>query len=218
MAVTDLTGTKWYFNQTIGGNSQGSNLNFLSNDTEYQGFQFNGSNTFIYATKGLSGGFHNVWSSNGGWQNEAYRTIEITGGNDATNSALIAWLQANATQIQDEPNTFSFGNLPIENVYFGTRQVKKIYMGNALVWEKEESANLISFSINGTTYHATEGMTWQEWCASEYNTGGLVVVNGEVRTGNSPSACVVVTNCWQTVTPSDIIRSEEYEVAGGGDD
>ena len=33
-----------------------------------------------------------------GWNNNAYKTITITGGTDATNSDLIAWLQANATQ------------------------------------------------------------------------------------------------------------------------
>ena len=31
------------------------------------------------------------------WELEAYRTIEITGGTDATNSTLIAWLNENAT-------------------------------------------------------------------------------------------------------------------------
>lgn len=76
-----------------------------------------------------------VYSDN--WTNEAYRTIEITGGTDATNANLISWLQANATQITEPSNTFSIGNLPIANMYFGTQQVKKVYLGNALVWEKE---------------------------------------------------------------------------------
>jgi hypothetical protein len=33
--------------------------------------------------------------------------------------------------------------------------------------------NLISFTIDGTSYQAAEGMTWGEWVASEYNTGGI---------------------------------------------
>ena len=33
------------------------------------------------------------------------------------------------------------------------------------------SANLISFTIAGTSYQAEEGMTWAEWCDSSYNTG-----------------------------------------------
>lgn len=40
------------------------------------------------------------------WQNINYKTIEITGGTDATNSELIAWLQANATQQIDTSITF----------------------------------------------------------------------------------------------------------------
>lgn len=31
----------------------------------------------------------------------------------------------------------------------------------------------IGFTIDGTTYYAKEGMTWGEWVASEYNTGGF---------------------------------------------
>jgi hypothetical protein len=33
-------------------------------------------------------------------------------------------------------------------------------------------ATMISFSIDGTTYQAEEGMTWGEWADSEYNTIG----------------------------------------------
>ena len=29
--------------------------------------------------------------------------------------------------------------------------------------------NLISFTIDGTQYQADEGMTWEEWCNSDYN-------------------------------------------------
>ncbi len=33
----------------------------------------------------------------------------------------------------------------------------------------------IEFTIDGTTYHAEEGMTWGEWVESGYNTGGWMV-------------------------------------------
>ena len=33
--------------------------------------------------------------------------------------------------------------------------------------------NLISFSIDSSSYKAVEGMTWEEWIDSSYNTGGL---------------------------------------------
>lgn len=34
---------------------------------------------------------------------------------------------------------------------------------------------LISFTIDGTTYQAEEGMTWGEWVESDYNTDGYIV-------------------------------------------
>lgn len=33
--------------------------------------------------------------------------------------------------------------------------------------------NLITFTIDGTSYEAEDGMTWGEWCNSEYNTSGF---------------------------------------------
>lgn len=35
----------------------------------------------------------------------------------------------------------------------------------------EKNVSLISFTIAGTSYHAEEGMMWEEWIASDYNTG-----------------------------------------------
>lgn len=57
--------------------------------------------------------------------------------------------------------------------------VEIIVEGNtAPVWDKKISNYveevLISFTINGTTYQAEEGMTWGEWCNSSYNTYGYV--------------------------------------------
>ena len=45
---------------------------------------------------------------------------------------------------------------------------------------------LISFTIAGTSYQAEEGMTWEEWCDSEYNTGNVgVTTSGDVYLGNA---------------------------------
>lgn len=38
-------------------------------------------------------------------------------------------------------------------------------------------ASLINFTIGGTSYSAEEGMTWEEWCNSNYNTYGYVIDN-----------------------------------------
>lgn len=44
----------------------------------------------------------------------------------------------------------------------------------------EEGATLISFTINGTSYQAEDGMTWGQWVDSTYNTGSYVVYNGVI--------------------------------------
>lgn len=54
------------------------------------------------------------------------------------------------------------------------------YEGNA--------SNLINFTIGGTSYQAEEGMTWGEWVASDYNTGGF--------TADSSQDCVVLDFDW----------------------
>ena len=41
-------------------------------------------------------------------------------------------------------------------------------------WVTSNAVRLtITFTIDGTSYTALEGMTWAEWCESEYNTGGF---------------------------------------------
>ena len=37
---------------------------------------------------------------------------------------------------------------------------------------------MISFTIAGTSYQAEEGMTWEQWVNSSYNTGGFYVIDG----------------------------------------
>lgn len=46
------------------------------------------------------------------------------------------------------------------------------------------SGGTISFTIAGTSYQAEEGMTWADWCKSEYNTGGYITQSGYILTGN----------------------------------
>ena len=48
--------------------------------------------------------------------------------------------------------------------------------GKYTVGERGGSTATISFTIDGTTYQAKEGMTWLQWVYSDYNTRGLVVV------------------------------------------
>ncbi len=48
-------------------------------------------------------------------------------------------------------------------------------MATDIVVSISASANLITFTVDGVTYQAEEGMTWAEWCESEYNTNSFYV-------------------------------------------
>ena len=64
----------------------------------------------------------------------------------------------------------------------------------------------ISFTIGGTSYQAEEGMTWSEWVASSYNTGGFI--NGTTSAGGVylPSEDeYVYTSNWSFVNKNDVI-------------
>lgn len=55
--------------------------------------------------------------------------------------------------------------------------------------------NIINFTIDGTGYQAEEGMTWAEWCNSEYPAQGIgdfsypyIDDNGNVKSNGAPGA------------------------------
>lgn len=94
--ITDLTGTTWVGNNSLsidfGVNTY--NINFTSNNVNYTSITLNGVQVNIrYNSTTVYDDFNN-------WTNNEYKTIQITGGTDATNSNLISWLQANATQVE----------------------------------------------------------------------------------------------------------------------
>lgn len=70
-------------------------------------------------------------------------------------------------------------------------------------------ANLITFTIGNAEYQAEEGMTWEEWCDSEYNTESYFYAGVHVC---NPNGFYI-----STVTPSDIIENgKSYVIASGG--
>lgn len=46
----------------------------------------------------------------------------------------------------------------------------------------EENGNLITFTVDGIEYQAEEGMTWGQFCNSEYNTGIFIIKNDFIYT------------------------------------
>ena len=80
-------------------------------------------------------------------------------------------------------------------------------------WELYGVANgtaLISFTIDGTSYQAEEGMTWGEWVNSSYNNSGLeeyldIVGNVGVHVEDSNGTVILLTD--------KIIANASYKTA-----
>lgn len=112
MAITDLTNTTWLFNDSpsvSGGiEDNGFNINFTSNSTNYNRIRLGqdgpeGMAILYFIIDSNIQADYAYEQNDGGWADNNYKTINITGGTDATNSSLIAILTTNATQILDPP-------------------------------------------------------------------------------------------------------------------
>lgn len=68
---------------------------------------------------------------------------------------------------------------------------------------------IITFTIDSTSYQAEEGMTWEEWCNSSYNTTSLSIIYGMVESSGGEHITDVEENI---VFPNTQIKSNgEYE-------
>lgn len=72
--------------------------------------------------------------------------------------------------------------------------------------------NEINFTFDGVTYTAINGMTWAEWCVSEYDTAGLTAPD-YVRYDASHG---VATAEGVLVLPSDLIIADHNYIKGTG--
>lgn len=94
------------------------------------------------------------------------RTIEITGGTDATNTNLINWLQANATQIIEpqptDTNKISVGTTKLAKAFIGNTEVASMWLGNVKVYEKASSYDYNysngTLTINNAPYNYNNGV------------------------------------------------------------
>lgn len=96
---TSAVGT-WTFNSTITLEPVGTHysVDFTSDGSSYSALYFEeyySLPALLYLT--TSSNYTLVYIENT-WQKWAQRSIAITGGTDATNATLIAWLEANATR------------------------------------------------------------------------------------------------------------------------
>lgn len=107
-------------------------------------------------------------------------SITFYGGSDVTNTSLISWVSTHATQQAEEETTSTAtitynGNViaTITDGQTATLPCKgKKMVGDIVIAYGVDAVNLISFTIDGTSYQAEEGMTWEQWANSSYNTAG----------------------------------------------
>lgn len=164
MAITDLTGCVWVANNNItasnsyttyninfsNNNISGSNVKiplanynygkvFSSgvNDNTFNDLCLNSSNQWI------------IYNNDDEYVVETIGTLEITitGGSDATNTTLIAWLEANGTLTAPQSTLTppSIGNKDIVGVFVGNKQVKSMWLGSVKIYE----GGAIEYTQNG---------------------------------------------------------------------
>lgn len=149
MAITDLTGTTWVFNDYLDDTSlirtyvdfTSNGITFASIERNYSTSPFTTNILIYYNSNGISTNVCDLDS----WTNEAYKTITITGGADATNATLISWLQANAT-LQETPTT---DTKPIFKRINGTWVKQDAFQRVSGAWVRissKEAGNLLTTS------------------------------------------------------------------------
>lgn len=146
------------------------------------------------------GGDDYTMYENGNWTDENYRTIVFTG---------------------------NYGD-PASNGWNSSRYVSEEV---ALAWfkanaVKQSATSLITFTIDGTSYQAEDGMTWGEWVESEYNPTTIprcevIGLTGVGYAWDEYNTWIVrIPNSSYDVSTTDIIEPIEYEScnpsSGGG--
>ena len=91
--------------------------------------------------------------------------------------------------------------------------VKRWYLTNRVVDRVVPYPKTITFTIGGTSYTADVGMTWEQWCASSYNTDGYYISGNYV---NYSGGFLVIGS--SVVKPTDtIVNGLNYaKLASGG--
>lgn len=127
------------------------------------------------------------------WDIQGAKTINFGTTEQTVSDTFYNWLTANATQQASEETPITLnsikaklqGLIDISNEKTGRTDTDLTASVNALaegygqggeyVPEYDGSVKVIGgvikFTIGGTTYQATGGMTWGEWVESDYNTG-----------------------------------------------
>lgn len=82
---------------------------------------------------------------------------------------------------------------------------------------KQGATSLITFTIDGTSYQAESGMTWAEWCESDYNTGDYRLNGIWINKGGNGSSYVANSSGTFVTTSDTIISGHPYSMKSSGE-
>lgn len=250
MAVTDLTGTRWrwnwgdytdpsscdFENATQAGVVKSINFTASSagggTETQWTSMRFRrwhggDRNAVDYGTT-------NVWFSDiDGGEHSAegdYEEFYITGGTDVTNAQLIAWIEANAVQVEEPSGgSISIGSSAIGKAYIGTSEVASIWLGDKQVYgaQPTPSGHTVTIYLSGSTFEMTMSQNTLTVDSNQYMVNGTVgdistdfPNNGVQITANTVSISGdnfrwkdTDTSAWQTnVAKTWTLSSDNYEI------
>lgn len=124
---------------------------------------------------------------------------------------LHVWVEENGNAIRFDISITNTDEM--STVYFSdgySKNASKLFSDDITVFYTDTPYKTISFTINGTSYQAEQGMTWEQWIGSEYDT----TVNGYIDSDGG----VCVNTGWKIygVDSTDtIISGEEYDTMSG---
>jgi hypothetical protein len=84
--------------------------------------------------------------------------------------------------------------------------------GTIAIIDSSGAVNLISFTIDGTSYEAEKGMTWSKWVGSDYNTGDAFMGYHGYIVKSSDFHYHVSLNGTNPVLADDYIQASQYTI------
>lgn len=153
---------------------------------------------------------------NGTTTNYTGISIGYTHGEEGRRTTLansIAFINGNSFAISSITNSVGFTITFEENEYADYTETSLI----SWLQENGTIVNLINFSINTVSYQAEDGMTWEEWVNSSYNTDGYTIGNAMGFTAVQKGENYIVGSNAPSTTLIEADKSYTTDsMAGGG--
>jgi hypothetical protein len=83
--------------------------------------------------------------------------------------------------------------------------------------DNEEFDSLTTFSIDGIQYSVIDGMTWADWCNSEYNTAGFYIKDTSSFVSDINGKNVCATDGHEVLSTKNIYSGDIYHLVEADD-